>query len=91
MSVRWRERLEGMTYAWSAGCPFNHRGLIRPLVTPAGGTVFMLRQRRRGLARTSDIFAVALATPTAPGWRVSPDSHVIPGTTSWAVTAARKS
>ncbi len=41
--------------------------------------------------RPSDIGAVALAVPTAPDWRVSPGLHVLPGTTSWAVTAAGRS
>jgi hypothetical protein len=91
MSVRWCERLEGMTYAWSVECPLNDQGLIRPLVTPAGGTAFMCDSGGEVWLRPSDIVAVALAIPTAPDWRVSPDFHVIPGTTSWAVTAARKS
>jgi hypothetical protein len=91
MSVRWRERLEGMTYAWSVECPLNDQGLIRPLVTAAGGTVFMCDSGGEVWLRPSDIVAVILTIPTAPEWRVSPDLHVIPGTTSWAVTAARKS
>jgi len=41
--------------------------------------------------RPSQIGAVALAIPTAPDWRVSPDLHVLPRTTRWAVTAAGKS
>jgi hypothetical protein len=39
--------------------------------------------------RDNDGFALAI--PTAPDWRVSPDLHVLPGTTRWAVTAAGKS
>ena len=86
-----RQGDEGMTYAWSVECTLNERGLIRPMVTPAGGTVFMCDSGGEVWLRPSDIVAVALAIPTAPDWRVSPDSHVIPETTSWAVTAARKS
>jgi hypothetical protein len=91
MGVRWRERLGGMTYAWSVEFLLNDQGLIRPLVTAAGGTVFMCDNGGEVWLRPSDIVAVALTIPAAPDWRVSPDLHVIPGTTRWAVTAARKS
>lgn len=91
MSVRWRERLGGMTYAWSVECPLNDQGLVRPLVTAAGETVFMCYSGDEVSLRPSDIGAVALAIPTAPDWRVSPDLHVIPGTTRRAVTDAGRS
>jgi len=57
----------------------------------AGGTVFMCDRGGEVLLRPSDIGAVALAIPTALGWRASPGLHVIPGTTRWAVTAAGRS
>jgi len=40
-AVRWRERLGGMTYAWSVECPLNDQGLVRSLVTAARESVFM--------------------------------------------------
>jgi hypothetical protein len=91
MSVRWRERLGGMTYAWSVECPLNDQGLVRPLDTAAGETVFMCDSGGEVWLRPSDIGAVAPAIPTAPDWRESPDLHVIPGTTRWAVTDAGRS
>jgi hypothetical protein len=39
--MRWRERLAGMTCAWSVECPFNDQRLVRLLVSVGGGTVFM--------------------------------------------------
>jgi hypothetical protein len=91
MSVRWRERLGGMTYAWSVECPLNDQGLVRPLVTAAGETVFMCYSGDEVSLRPSGIGADALAIPTTPDWRVSPDLHVIPGTTRRAVTDAGRS
>lgn len=80
-----------MTYAWSVECPLNDQGLVRPLVTAAGESVFMCDSGVEVWLRPSDIDAVALAIPTAPDWRVSPDLHAIPGTTRWAVTDAGRS
>ena len=91
MGVRWRGRLEGMTYVWSVECPLNDQGLVRPLVTAADETVFMCDSGGEVRLRPSDIGAVALAIPTAPDWRVSPDLHVIAGTTRWTVTDAGRS
>jgi len=79
-----------MTYAWSVECPLNDQGLVRPLVTAAGETVFMCDSGGEVWLRPSDIGAVALAIPTAPDWLVPPGLHVIPRTTRWAGTAARK-
>jgi hypothetical protein len=61
------------------------------LVTAAGETVFMCDSGGEVWLRRSDIGAVTLAIPAAPGWRVSPGLHVIPGTTKRAVTAAGRS
>ena len=76
---------------WSVECPLNDQGLVRPSVTAAGETVFTSDSGGEVWLRLSHIGAVALAIPTAPDWRVSPDLHVIPVTTRWAVTAAGKS
>ena len=91
MSVRSRERLGGMTHAWSVECPLNDQSSVRPLVTAAGETVFICDSGGEVWVPPSDTGAVALAIPTAPDWRVSPDLHVIPATTGWAVTDAGKS
>jgi hypothetical protein len=88
MSVRWRERLGGATYACSVGCPLNDQALVRPLVTAAGETVFMRGSGGEVWLRPSDSGAVALAIATAPGWRVSPGLHVIPGGHQVGVTDA---
>jgi hypothetical protein len=71
--------------------PLNDQGFARPLVTAAGETVVICDSGGEVGLRPSDTGAVALAIPTAPDWSVSPDLHVIPGTTRRAVTAARKS
>jgi hypothetical protein len=68
MNVCWRERLGGMTYAWSVECPLNDQGLVRPLVTATGGPVFMCGGEV--CVRTSARSPLAIAT--APDWRVSP-------------------
>ena len=83
------ERLGARRYAWSVGCLLNDQGLVRPLVTAAGETVFMCDSGAEVWLRPSDIGAVILTIPRHPAWRVSPGLHVIPGITSWAVTAAR--
>ncbi|MGO9081140.1 MAG: hypothetical protein ACLQDY_19225 [Streptosporangiaceae bacterium] len=83
--------LGGMAYASSVEYPLNDQRLVRPLVAAAGETVFMSDSGGEVWLRPSDIGAVALAVPTAPDWRVSPGLHVLPGTTSWAVTAAGRS
>ncbi len=71
-----------MTRAWSVECPLNDQGLVRPSVA-AGETVFMSDSGGEVRLRPSRLGAVALAIPAAPDWRVSPDLHVLPGTTRW--------
>ena len=79
-----------MTRAWSVECPLNDQGLVRTSVT-AGETVFISDGGGEVRLRPSHLGAVALAIPVAPDWRVSPDLHVLPGTTRRVVTAAGKS
>jgi hypothetical protein len=70
--------------------PLTH-GQDPRLPPHAGENVFTCDSGGGVWLRPSGIGAVALAIPTAPDWRVSPNLHVIPGTTRWAVTAAGRS
>jgi hypothetical protein len=51
--------------------PLNDQGLVRPLVTAVGETIFMCGSSGEVWLRPSDVGAVAPAIPTAPGWRVA--------------------
>jgi hypothetical protein len=85
MSVRWRERLGGMTYAWSVECPRNDQDLVRPLVTAAGETVFMCDSGGEVWLRPS-----ALSPRPSPRHPTGACHPTIPGTTRWAVTEAAR-
>lgn len=73
-----------MTDPWSVECPCDDQGLVKPLVTDSGEIVFMCDSGGEVWRRPADIGAAAPVIPTAPDWRVSPEVHVIPGTTRWA-------
>jgi hypothetical protein len=64
-SVRWRERLGGMTYAWSVECPLNDQGLVRLLVTAAGEAVVMCDSGESGSGRRTPA-GVAPGHPRGP-------------------------